>query len=181
MTMAPVDELHKYGFKLIGNFWELYRRDIPEEPGLYAFVACGPIKSVDWEISKIIGLNHTYNIFHRKGFIDDCDALTNDILYIGRAQKTNLRIRLDNYRSKGKKGLPYTTPNDYREHGGTWILKSAWTQGVSVDVFVKCIPDVLIEIDGVPLDRLVGMEAALIRRLRPRPWKNASYEVSEAL
>ena len=47
-------------------------------------------------------------------------------------------------------------------------MKSAWTQGVSVDVFVKCIPDVLIEIDGVPLDRLVGMEAALIRRLRPK-------------
>jgi len=135
MIMAPVDELHKYGFKLIGNFWELYRRDIPEEPGLYAFVACGPIKSVDWEISKIIGLNHTYNIFHRKGFIDDCDALTNDILYIGRAQKTNLRIRLDNYRPKGKKGL--TIHNTKRLPRAWWHMDIE--KCVDSGCFCRCV------------------------------------------
>ena len=165
---APhVDNLSGYGFERISNLWELRRRDIPATSGLYAFVACGDIKSAIYS-TKINEQNEIEYYFDR--FNAGAEIGLNDVFYVGRAQKTNLQTRLDNYRSQGKKGTPafYTRKFDQpHRHSGTRILQRAWTQQVPIDVFVKPIRDDIVFFNGVPLDPLVGMEAALIRLLNP--------------
>jgi hypothetical protein len=170
----PVLAIHleSYGFERIGELRELHPRDIPAESGLYGFVALGEVRSPPLTIRddpQNPGYENAWVIRLPGEGEGEVRLQASELFYIG-ATDQGLRKRLSHYRRfvKGYHTEKIRRGELKKMTRVNRVLRDICLQRILVDVYVRAISkDIVYVQDNVPVDPLLGMEAALIRMFVP--------------
>lgn len=162
--------LQDWKFERIGELRELRRRDIPDQPGLYAFVALEEvIESERFVFGGVSGEVKDGWMVPEEGGERLLQA--SELFYIGATDATHrLRSRLPPYchfvNCEHPKVIPYAKYDAMPRV--RQVLRKTCLQRVPVDVYIRPIEEGIIHArEDMPMHVIRGMETALIQMCDP--------------